>query len=73
MPTYEYHCKSCGYRFDEFLKMKDRGKPEKKPCPECGEKTIKQGFFTAPVGGCDASLKPQAGFKDIINSIISIY
>ena len=69
MPTYEYHCKACKHRFDEFLMLKDRTKPTRKPCPECGEKEVKQGFFTAPVGGYDANLKPQAGFKDIIDSI----
>jgi len=69
MPTYEYQCKSCGYRFDEFLMMKDRRKPEKKPCPECGEKTVKQGFFTPPVGGHDATLKPSSDFKELINSV----
>tara|TARA_R100000152_G_C6738441_1_gene162407 strand:- start:306 stop:599 length:294 start_codon:yes stop_codon:yes gene_type:complete len=69
MPTYEYQCKACEHRFEEFLLMKDRGKPEKKPCPKCGEKQVKQGFFTAPVGGYDYNLKPHAGFKDIINSI----
>jgi len=69
MPTYEYHCTSCGYRFDEFLKMKDRGKPEKRACTECGEKKIKQGFFTPPVGGADATLKPSSDFKEILNNM----
>ena len=69
MPTYEYYCKSCEHRFDEFLMIKDRGKPEKKPCPACGEKTVKQGYFTPPVGGCDATLKPNSDFKEMINSI----
>jgi len=69
MPTYEYHCISCGHRFDEFLAMKDRGKPEKKACTVCGEKKIKQGFFTPPVGGCDATLKPSSDFKEIINKM----
>ena len=69
MPTYEYQCKSCEYRFDEFLMMKDRTKPERKPCPKCGEKSVKQGFFTAPVGGFDASLKPQSGFREIMDNM----
>jgi len=69
MPTYEYECNSCKHRFEELLMMKDREKPTKKPCSECGEKDIKQGFFTAPVGGYDANLKPHSGFKDIIDSI----
>ena len=69
MPTYEYQCKACEHRFDEFLPMKDVDKPTKKPCSECGEKEVKQGFFTAPVGGFDANLKPHPGFKDIINNM----
>ncbi len=32
MPTYEYECKKCGYRFEKFQKMTD--KPIAK-CPEC--------------------------------------
>ena len=34
MPTYEYVCKSCGYRFGKFQNMSD--KPIQK-CPECGK------------------------------------
>jgi putative FmdB family regulatory protein len=36
MPTYEYECPHCGYRFDKFQGIKDR--PILK-CPRCGEKT----------------------------------
>jgi putative FmdB family regulatory protein len=32
VPTYEYECKKCGHRFDEFQSIKDE--PIKK-CPEC--------------------------------------
>ena len=69
MPTYEYYCDKCGDRFEEFCKISERTQPTKKPCSKCGEKEIKQGFFTAPVGGYDANLKPHPGFKDIINSM----
>jgi putative FmdB family regulatory protein len=34
MPTYEYVCKSCGYRFEKFQNMSD--KPIQK-CPKCGK------------------------------------
>ncbi len=32
MPTYEYECRSCGYKFDVFQKITD--KPIKR-CPSC--------------------------------------
>ncbi|MEW6620432.1 MAG: zinc ribbon domain-containing protein [bacterium] len=32
MPTYEYECLKCGFRFEEFQKITDE--PLKK-CPEC--------------------------------------
>jgi putative FmdB family regulatory protein len=33
MPTYEYECEECGYRFEEFQSMKDR---PVRTCPTCG-------------------------------------
>ena len=33
MPTYEYKCLSCGYRFEVFQKMSDE---PIKVCPQCG-------------------------------------
>lgn len=32
MPTYEYECNKCGYRFEEFQKMTE---PAVKVCPKC--------------------------------------
>lgn len=32
MPTYEYKCEKCGYRFEQFQKMTDH--PLEK-CPKC--------------------------------------
>ena len=34
MPTYEYLCESCGYKFEKFQKMADGPLKE---CPECGK------------------------------------
>lgn len=34
MPTYEYECKKCGYRFEHFQGMNDA---LLKKCPECGK------------------------------------
>tara|TARA_Y100000034_G_C6665901_1_gene292118 strand:- start:15 stop:365 length:351 start_codon:yes stop_codon:yes gene_type:complete len=69
MPMYEYECKSCKFRFDEMHTISNRENPTKKPCPKCSENSIEQGFFTAPVGGYDASLKPHPAFGEIINSV----
>ncbi len=33
MPTYEYECKNCGIRFDQFQKMSDA---PLQVCPKCG-------------------------------------
>ncbi len=35
MPTYEYQCESCGYKFEKFQNMNEN--PLKK-CPKCGRK-----------------------------------
>jgi len=34
MPTYEYQCESCGYKFEKFQKMSDELLKE---CPKCGK------------------------------------
>ena len=35
MPTYEYECLKCGYKFEEFQNMTDE---PLKVCPRCGGK-----------------------------------
>ncbi len=35
MPTYDYKCEICGYKFEEFQKMSDS---PVEVCPECGGK-----------------------------------
>jgi len=32
MPTYDYECRSCGYRFETFQNMSDQPLTD---CPEC--------------------------------------
>ena len=32
MPTYEYECKKCSHKFEQFQRMSD---PPLKRCPEC--------------------------------------
>ena len=34
MPTYDYRCKSCDHRWEEFQSM---SAPPTKKCPECGK------------------------------------
>lgn len=38
MPTYEYVCTSCGYRFEQFQNMTDKAVQK---CPKCGESVKK--------------------------------
>ena len=45
MPTYTYHCESCGVRFDQYQKFTDEPLPL---CPECGEMALHKVY--QPVG-----------------------
>ena len=46
MPTYEYGCKACGYRFEEFQSMAEAPITI---CPECGEEQV-QRFVSGGAG-----------------------
>lgn len=37
MPTYEYLCKACGHRFDEFQSMSAK---ELRKCPACKKNSL---------------------------------
>ena len=37
MPTYEYQCKTCGYKFEKFQHMSEG---PLKVCPKCGREVI---------------------------------
>ena len=39
MPTYDYACKACGHRFEEFQMMSD---PLLRECPECGKPKLER-------------------------------
>jgi len=39
MPTYEYECENCGYKFEKFQKMTDEPLKE---CPECKSRRVKR-------------------------------
>ena len=59
MPTYEYECNGCKFQFEDFqLSMSNDKIACGKPCPNCGEKKVRKGFRTAPVGSADMTLTP---------------
>jgi len=74
MPNYEYLCHACNYTFEEFFKMDDRKKPEKKPCPQCGKKKVKQECLTPPNMCMDPNMnvgtKATGGFKDVLSKAL---
>jgi putative FmdB family regulatory protein len=39
MPTYDYECRSCAHRFEQFQSMTAK---ELRQCPECGKKTLQR-------------------------------
>ena len=70
MPTYDYRCKNCGHRFEEFQSMKA---DPLVTCPNCNEPTLERligagggmifkgsGFYLTDYKGSNASAKPPA-------------
>ncbi|MCM8766753.1 MAG: zinc ribbon domain-containing protein [Candidatus Omnitrophica bacterium] len=39
MPTYEYECKNCGYKFEKFQKMTE---DPLKICPQCKNQSLRR-------------------------------
>ncbi|MFP3960379.1 MAG: FmdB family zinc ribbon protein [Spirochaetaceae bacterium] len=39
MPTYDYECGSCGYRFEQFQSMSE---DPLRDCPSCGDASLKR-------------------------------
>ncbi|MCM8833464.1 MAG: zinc ribbon domain-containing protein [Candidatus Omnitrophica bacterium] len=39
MPTYEYECKNCGYKFEKFQKMIE---DPLKICPQCKNQSLRR-------------------------------
>lgn len=76
MPTYQYVCRGCEYRFEEFLTIKDRKKPTKNPCPSCKKKCkIEQTAWGDYSVGIDSNMDPlgysnlDKGFRDRMKDI----
>lgn len=70
MPTYDYRCKNCGHRFEEFQSMKA---DPLVTCPNCNEPALERligagggmifkgsGFYLTDYKGSNASAKPSA-------------
>lgn len=47
MPTYEYECKKCGYRFSEFQRITA---PPIRDCPKCGKRNSVQQIISGGSG-----------------------
>jgi putative FmdB family regulatory protein len=72
MPFYDYKCSACQECFEEFLPIKQRKKPETKPCPKCGEKRVHQVIISSPNVGVDFGMdihKAKGGFKDAMQRV----
>jgi putative FmdB family regulatory protein len=72
MPNYDYRCGACDHRFEEFHLIKDRKKPCKAACPQCGEVKVEQFIASAPVLIDPVRLgvrRPDGGFKEVISKI----
>lgn len=54
MPTYDYICSVCGYRFEKFQQMKDE---PIKTCPECHKEAVQR-----LIGGGNGFLFKGSGF-----------
>lgn len=58
MPTYEYHCKECGYYFDVKATIAEKEKGLDVACEQCGSKELQQVFGGfAIVGGQTVNVK----------------
>lgn len=58
MPTYEYHCKECGYYFDVRATIEQKEKGLDIACDQCGSKDLQQVFGGfAILGGQTVNVK----------------
>jgi putative FmdB family regulatory protein len=63
MPTYDYSCKQCGYKFEVLQKMSDA---PLSTCPECKAPSFERGFgggtgFQFKNGGSSGLQKAEGG------------
>ena len=70
MPIYDYICSSCDHRFEKQELIKNRLKPEKKPCPECGKTSISQYLPSSPgVHSGGIYKKTDGGFNEVLSKV----
>lgn len=70
MPTYDFSCAKCAYKFEQFLSIADRNRPLDEPCPQCkAEGVIAKSWIVPPVTGCDATLGPGQDFKEVMRKV----
>ena len=73
MPTYEFECQKCNYRFSDLLKMSDRHLPLENACPNCKEEKCIISVISAPAVvspfSVDGLKKPRSDFKERMQQI----
>lgn len=71
MPNYSYKCTACQHPFEQVELIKNRYKPSKKPCPNCGKKKVDMQIGVPSL--CDpvnvGTLKPNSGYKECLAKI----
>jgi putative FmdB family regulatory protein len=78
MPKYDFACRNCEKHWEEWLKMKDCEKPERRPCPHCKKKKVVYRSYTgkAPAMKMDSNFKidsphNQGGWQDAVRRMVS--
>jgi len=70
MPSYDFICSKCNYKFDEYLSISNRNEPLQQPCPNCLKtECIRRHYEEFPTVGYDNNLKPSSEFKEIMNMV----
>ena len=71
MPYYDYSCKSCNHEFEMSMRISEREKPTKEPCPKCSESEIILKLATPVIGDPwhFAGKKPDEGFRDKLREL----
>ena len=64
MPAYDFKCENCDHVFELHLPMSKSNSASKKPCPECGKKTVHR-LFDTQAGAVDYNRKPGQDWNGI--------